>query len=88
MDAMIVLLIVTVLMLIWAGYIMFEKATDEREIVLRMHAGRIAYLGGVTILTVGLIVQGFAHTIDPWIVGTLCIMVLTKLVARVYEDRG
>lgn len=87
MNEMIVLLVVTLCMLAWASFVMFEKAIDEREVMLRMHAGRIAYLSGIGVLLVALIVQGFAHAIDPWVMLTLGTMVVTKLGARLYFDR-
>jgi hypothetical protein len=87
MDEMLALLVVTLLMLIWSGFVMYEKAVDEREVMLRMHAGRVAYLSGIGVLLTALIVQGFAHAIDPWIMLTLAVMVVSKLAARLYLDR-
>jgi hypothetical protein len=87
MNEMLVLLIVTLLMLTWSGFVMYEKAFDEREVMLRMHAGRIAYLSGIGVLLIALIVQGLNHTIDPWIMLALAVMVISKLGARLYLDR-
>jgi hypothetical protein len=87
MNEMLVLLIVTLLMLVWSGFVMYEKAVDEREVMLRMHAGRIAYLSGIGVLLLALIVQGFKHAIDPWIMLALAVMVVAKLGARLYLDR-
>jgi hypothetical protein len=74
------------LLIVWAGFVMFEKAGDERETSHRMHAGRVAYLSGLAVLTVGLVVQGFQHAIDPWIAFALSAMVLSKLVARTWLE--
>ncbi len=87
MNEMLVLLLATLLILVWAGFVMYERATDEREVMLRMHAGRVAYLSGIVVLATGLVVQGFAHAVDPWIPVTLGVMVLSKLGARLYLDR-
>jgi hypothetical protein len=87
MNEMIILLLITLLILVWGAFIMNEHATDEREVMLRMHAGRIAYLSGIGVLTLALILQGLAHTVDPWIPVTLGVMILTKLGARLYLDR-
>jgi fatty acid desaturase len=54
---------------IWVGFIMYEQAHDEREVLHKMHAGRIAYLSGIAVLTTAIVVQGFAHTIDLWHLG-------------------
>lgn len=86
MGEMIALLVVSVLMLIWVGFVMKEVAHDEREVLLKMKSGRIAYLSGLGVLMFALIVQGFAHAIDPWIAIALAVMVLAKLFARLYEE--
>ena len=89
MAAMGVLLCAAALLLIWAGFVMYEDASDEREAMHRMNAGRVAYLSGVAVLTVALIVQGLSHESDPWVAGALAFMVLSKLGARLfYESNG
>ncbi len=80
------LTIAAALLLVWVAFVMREGEGDEREIQLRAFAGRAAYLSGVTILTLALLVQGFQHTIDPWIPLTLIVMMVAKLGARVYGD--
>jgi len=86
MGEMLALLIVTVLMLVWVGFVMQEKAQDEREVILKMKSGRMAYLSGLAVLMIALIVQGFAHDIDPWIAGALAVMVAAKLFSRIYLE--
>lgn len=84
---MMALLAATVLLLVFAGFVMRENGGDERERAHRMNAGRIAYLSGIGTLTVALVVQGLAHTIDPWVLIALGAMVCTKIAARLYSDR-
>ncbi len=86
MGEMMALLIVVILLLIWVGFVMLEDAHDEREVVLIMKSGRLAYLSGLGVLIVALVVQGLNHSIDPWITIALAVMVLAKLFARIYED--
>ena len=86
MGEMIALLVVSVLMLVWVGFVMKEVAHDEREVLLKMKSGRIAYLSGLGVLMLALIVQGSQHAIDPWIAIALAVMVLAKLFARLYEE--
>jgi putative flippase GtrA len=76
-----------ILACLWAGFVMYENAADEREVLHKMHAGRIAYLSGIAILTLALIFQGLAHEIDPWVSAALAAMVISKLVARLYLER-
>jgi len=72
---------------VWSGFVMYERSNDERETLHKMHAGRVAYLSGIAVLTCALIVQGFAHAIDPWISVALGVMVISKLFARFYSER-
>jgi hypothetical protein len=89
MPSMVLITILTViaaLVFVWAGFILSEKAHDEREEWHRTNAGRAAYLGAAAMLTVALVYQGLTHTIDLWIPATLAVMVLFKLFARIYAD--
>ena len=89
MVVMFVILAIAVVMSFWVGFVLKEKARDERELVLRMNAGRIAYLSGVTVLTVALIVQVLTvHQTDPWIAIALAVMVITKILARLYAEKN
>ena len=86
MGEMLALLIVAVLMLIWAGFVMQEVAHDEREVLLKLKSGRVAYLSGLGVLLLALIVQGLGHAIDPWIAVALAVMVLSKLFTRLFVE--
>ena len=86
MAAMSALLVIVLLMLVWTGFIMYEKSHDERELLHKMHGGRIAYLLGIAVLTLALFVQGLAHHIDPWIALSLAGMVIGKISAHLYLD--
>lgn len=72
---------------VWAGFVLYEKAHDEREALHGMQAGRVAYLCGVAVLTCALVAQGFAHAIDSWVSIALAVMVVSKLAARLYTQR-
>ena len=83
---MVVLLTASALACLFAGFVMYERASDEREALHTMHAGRYAYLAGIAVLTLALIIQGLAHDIDPWISAALGAMVVSKLVVRLYSE--
>lgn len=83
---MVVLVVVTALLSVWVGFVVSERAADEREAEHRMFAGRIAYLSGIAILALALLVQGLAHAIDPWIAAALAVMIISKLVAHYYSS--
>lgn len=76
-----------ILACVWAGFVMYERTGDERDALHRMNAGRMAYLSGIAVLTIALVVQGFAHSIDPWVSSALGVMVLVKLGSRFYSDK-
>lgn len=84
---MIVLLGATAMAALWSGFVVYERAHDEREVALTMHAGRIAYLSGIAVLTIALVVQGIQYTIDPWIPLALGVMVVAKITARLLAER-
>ena len=86
MVLMTMLVVIAALVFVWAGFIFSEKAGDEREEWHRTHAGRAAYLSAAAVLTVALVYQGITHTIDFWIPLTLAVMVIAKLLARLYAD--
>lgn len=73
------------------GFLMFialiwkEKAEDERENAHIQKAGRYSYMAGACVLTTGIIVQAYMHSIDPWLVYSLSIMVLVKIISRLIQ---
>ena len=71
---------------LFAGVIVKESAGDEREVVHRMHAGRVAFLVGTLLLVLGIVIQAWTHSVDPWLVYTLVAMTLAKLGTRIYSD--
>lgn len=71
---------------LFAGFVLREKVQDERELAHRMLAGRVAFLVGSALLTLGIVVQATRHEVDPWLVIALVAMVLSKLVVRIYSD--
>jgi MFS family permease len=83
---MTVLLLAALVAALFAAFVMYERPGDERDMLHRMHAGRIAYLSGIAVLIVALLVQGFAHAIDPWVSLALATMVISKLAARWYLE--
>lgn len=86
MPEMLALTLACVSLLAWIGLVAREQALDERDAEHRMFAGRVAYLGGIGVLTGALLVQGLAHAIDPWIPSALVVMILSKVAARRYAD--
>jgi hypothetical protein len=88
MMVMSMLAIILVLFAIFASFILREKAVDERDDQHKALAGRNAFLAGSTILIIGIIVQGYSHVVDGWLVTGLIIMVVTKIGTRIWSDRN
>ena len=82
---MILLGVFFLLFAIFALFVWREKASDEREGLNRMRAGRIAYLVMSGIVTLGIGTQTFTHHVDPWLVATLAAAVLAKAAASYWS---
>ncbi len=87
MMLMVALALILVCFAIFAIFVLREKAEDEREVAHRMLSGRIAFLTGSTLLTIGIVFQSLKHNVDVWLVVVLVVMVLSKLFTRIYSDR-
>lgn len=88
MIVMCMLAVVLALFGLFASFILREKSADERDEQHKSLAGRNAFLAGSGILTLGIVVQGYTHTVDPWLVITLIVMIAVKLITRHWSDRN
>lgn len=89
-DMMVICMLAIALVLfgIFASFILREKSIDEREAQHKSLAGRNAFLAGSGILMLGIVIQGYTHTVDPWLVLTLIGMVVVKLITRHVCDKN
>ena len=89
-DMMVMFMLATALVLfaIFASFILREKSVDERDDQHKSLAGRNAFLVGSGILMLGIVVQGYTHTVDAWLVLALIGMVITKIVTRYWSDKN
>jgi uncharacterized protein involved in outer membrane biogenesis len=85
MAVMMTILGLSIVFIIFSSFIWKEKARDEREDIHRMFSGRAAYLSGTGVLLIGIIVQGFSHSLDPWLLISLGAMVLAKTGGLLYS---
>lgn len=88
MMVMGMLAILLVLFGVFASFILKEKIFDERDNVNRSLAGRNAFLAGSAILMLGIVIQGYSHSIDPWLVIALIMMIIIKIVTRIWSDKN
>ena len=83
---MLILVLFIVLFLVYLSFVWKERAQDEREHFHKQIAGRLSFFVGSSVLSLGIIVQALKHEIDPWLVGTLGCMLLTKIIVRIYTQ--
>jgi hypothetical protein len=72
----------------FASFILKETAFDERDDANRSLAGRNAFLAGSAVLVVGIVAQGYSHSVDPWLVVALIVMILVKIATRLWSDKN
>ena len=76
-----------VLYVAFATFLWKENEGDEREQFHRLFADRVAYLAGSALLLIGIIAGELQHALDPWLVFSLAIMVLAKVVGLIYSKK-
>ena len=84
------MMVATALLLVFgffASVILRESASDERDGIHRMYAGRTAFLIGSLLLIAGIIYQGLSDRLDIWLPVVLVGMIIAKIGSRVYSDR-
>ena len=70
-----------VLVVLYAGLVLKEKPQDEREEKLQAQAGRIGFIAGVSVLSVGVAYQAITSSPDVFLLLALAVMVITKVFA-------
>ncbi len=70
---------------LYAGVLFRQRVRDEREALHLYRASRFAYIGGVTLLVVGITVQSFLGSLDPWLVWILAGMVIIKMTILIWS---
>lgn len=83
-SSLVLLVMLVAASVVFFGYGLTERASDERESQHRLHAGRFAYLTGSFVLLVGVVIQSLNHTLDPWLGIALLVMIVARLVALLY----
>ncbi|MCH7493077.1 hypothetical protein IID19_05885 [Patescibacteria group bacterium] len=83
-SLLVLLVVLVVASVVFFGYVLTERAQDERESHHRLQAGRFAYLAGSFVLLIGVVVQSIGHNLDSWLAGALLVMVVARLSALLY----
>jgi hypothetical protein len=82
--SMMLILSFVVVFAMFAALLFKENARDERETLHRFIAARSAYFTGTCVLVLGIVVQSLDHAIDIWLIITLTLMILAKIVGSIY----
>lgn len=88
MMVMVMLAVTLGLFGIFASFILRERIGDERDSLHRGLAGRNAFLAGSGVLTLAIVIQGYAHAVDPWLVVALITMIVVKILTRIWSDKN
>jgi hypothetical protein len=88
MVVMCMLAIALALFGLFASVVLRENSIDERDEQHKSLAGRNAFLVGSGILTLGIVIQGYTHAVDPWLVFTLIGMIVVKFATRHWSDKN
>jgi hypothetical protein len=86
MGEMVTLAVVTVALVLFLAFVITEAAIDEREVILAMRSGQVAYVAGILALLCALVMQVMAHAVDPFVPVALAVMVGSKVAARWYLE--
>jgi hypothetical protein len=86
MAQMVVLVGLLLVFTIFASFVWKERPRDERELLHRALAGRLAFLAGAITLMAAITAQALQHQVDHWLVATLAVMVIVKLVTLLVAD--
>lgn len=76
--------LVVILFVFLAAFFWREVPGDEREQLHRFIVSRFAYFAGTLTLIIGIIYQSFHHSVDSWLIITVCIMLLAKIAGSLY----
>jgi len=80
----ILLALAIVAITLFVGLVWREVPQDERESYHVQLAARVAYTAGLSVLAIGCAYQALTNMIDPWLYAALVVMVVSKLIGRVY----
>lgn len=86
MFQMLALALLVVFVGLFAGLVVHESTSDEREQNHRDRAGRVGYTAGLVTVLIGIVFQSLNHLpVDRWLLLTLVSMVIFKIISRAYN---
>lgn len=88
MMLIVILAIGLVVLALFASFVLREKNIDERDMLHSSIAGRNAFLAGVSVLMLGIAIEGYMHHVDMWLVLALIVMIIAKIVTRFWTDKN
>lgn len=73
-----------VLFIAFTGVLWKETSGDERDNLHKFIASRFAYFAAVATLIIGIVMESFQKAIDPWLIITICVVLLAKIAGLIY----
>lgn len=70
----------------FAAVIWRETPGDEREQLHKFISARFAYFAALTTLIIAVIYESFQKVIDPWLIVTICVILLAKILGIIYGN--
>lgn len=83
---MMLVCLITATYFIFAALVFLERPRDEREQLHSLISGRISFLTGSAVLAIAIIIKELQGQPDPWLIGALGTMILTKIVVRIVVE--
>lgn len=73
-----------VIFIVFTGVMWRETPGDEREQLHKFISSRFAYFAAIATLIVAIVLQSFQKVIDPWLIITICVALLAKIIGFIY----
>lgn len=78
--------LIVLFFIVFVWYLLEERVLDEREELHRFIAGRFAYIAGMSVLVLGIIVQAWMDHLNFWLPLAFGGMLLAKLCGKWYAN--
>ena len=79
--------ILILLFVVFTSFLWREQPGDERDQFHKYISSRFAYFAGVGILIIGIVAQSMTRTIDSWLVISICVILLAKIIGTIYANK-
>ncbi len=86
MEKMLSVCVLLGLYVVGMSFVGEGKTVDEREVAHRYASNRAALIAGTIVLSLGVLYQLFTDRIDYWLLASLLVINLVKIISLIYSD--